>query len=212
MRTEELIEALARRAGEAPPRSPSLVLAAAWSVLVAAVVFAVVVGGVRPDIASALATPRFLLKYAVVLSLAGAAFALLAGCAYPEGPGRWRRRVLALPVAVLGVALAFELATLPEGRILPSLVGRNALGCLVDLPLLGLGPLVVLLATLRRAAPARPSQAGFVAGLLAGAIGAAAYAAYCPDDSPLFIATWYGLAIAILAILGRAAGERIARW
>jgi len=212
VKTEDLIDSVARRAGEAPPRSPSMVLAVCWSALVAAAVFAAAVGVVRPDLGSAIATPRFLLKYAVVLSLAGAAFVLLAESAYPEGPGWWARRILMLPAAVLGVALAFELATLPANAILPSLIGRNALGCLLYLPLLGLGPLVVLLATLRRSAPARPSLAGFAAGLLAGAIGAAAYAAYCPDDSPLFVAVWYGIAIGMVAVIGRAAGRSVARW
>jgi hypothetical protein len=50
------------------------------------------------------------------------------------------------------------------------------------------------------------------AGLLAGGMGAALYAMHCPDDSPLFVATWYGLAIAVVATLGAVLGSRVLRW
>jgi len=65
---------------------------------------------------------------------------------------------------------------------------------------------------LRFGAPSRPGLAGTVAGLLAGAIGAALYATHCPDDSPLFVATWYGLGLAIVTAAGAAIGTRLLRW
>ncbi|MEA2988814.1 MAG: hypothetical protein QOG83_1525, partial [Alphaproteobacteria bacterium] len=46
----------------------------------------------------------------------------------------------------------------------------------------------------------------------AGALGAAIYAAHCPDDSPLFIAAWYSIAIAVVAAVGAAAGRWVLRW
>ncbi|HUI21148.1 MAG TPA: NrsF family protein, partial [Methylocella sp.] len=58
----------------------------------------------------------------------------------------------------------------------------------------------------------RPALAGAAAGLLAGAIGAAFYATHCPDDSPLFVATWYTLAIAFVTAIGAIAGARLLRW
>jgi hypothetical protein len=54
--------------------------------------------------------------------------------------------------------------------------------------------------------------AGAVAGLAAGGIAATLYAAHCTDDSPLFVATWYTLAIAILTGTGAFAGRVFARW
>jgi hypothetical protein len=53
---------------------------------------------------------------------------------------------------------------------------------------------------------------GAVAGLFAGALGAVLYATHCPDDSPLFVAVWYGLAIAAVALIGALAGRRLLRW
>ncbi|MEO8315782.1 MAG: NrsF family protein [Pseudomonadota bacterium] len=44
--------------------------------------------------------------------------------------------------------------------------------------------------------------------LLAGAVGAALYALHCTDDSPLFVATWYSLAILAMTGAGAIAGAR----
>ncbi len=54
--------------------------------------------------------------------------------------------------------------------------------------------------------------AGATAGLVAAAIGATLYASHCQDDSPLFVATWYVIAVAIMALLGAVLGSRFLRW
>ena len=61
----------------------------------------------------------------------------------------------------------------------------------------------------RRRSPRLParSRAWSPAGLAA-----TFYAAHCTDDSPLFVATWYPLAIAMLAIAGALAGRLFVRW
>jgi hypothetical protein len=53
---------------------------------------------------------------------------------------------------------------------------------------------------------------GAAAGLGAGGLGAALYALHCSDDSPLFVAAWYSLAISIVAFAGASAGPRFLRW
>ena len=77
---------------------------------------------------------------------------------------------------------------------------------------MGIGPLALFVAALRHGAPSRPGLAGAVAGLAAGGIAATLYAAHCTDNSPLFVATWYTLAIAILTGTGALAGRAFARW
>ena len=84
--------------------------------------------------------------------------------------------------------------------------------CLTFIPLIGLGPLGLFIAALRYGAPTRPGLAGAVAGLAAGGLAATFYAAHCTDDSPLFVATWYTIAIAALALVGAVAARRFARW
>ena len=80
------------------------------------------------------------------------------------------------------------------------------------MPLIGIGPLAIFLLALRQGAPSSPVHAGAVAGVLAGGIAATFYAAHSTDDSPLFVATWYIIAIVELGLLGAVGGQRFARW
>jgi hypothetical protein len=56
------------------------------------------------------------------------------------------------------------------------------------------------------------TRTGALAGLMAGGLGAAFYAAHCPDDSPLFVAVWYGIAVTFMMALGAPLRRRILRW
>jgi hypothetical protein len=56
------------------------------------------------------------------------------------------------------------------------------------------------------------TQSPTAAGLAAGAIAAAIYAWHCPDDSPLFLATWYTITIAGVTVGGALLGRRLLRW
>jgi len=49
-------------------------------------------------------------------------------------------------------------------------------------------------------------------GLVAGAIGAMAYALHCPNDSLPFVAFWYGGTIVLCTLAGAALGPRLLRW
>jgi hypothetical protein len=65
---------------------------------------------------------------------------------------------------------------------------------------------------LRGAAPANPTAAGALAGLAAGGIGGAVYGLHCFDDSPLFVAIWYPVGIALMTTAGALIGRRVLRW
>ena len=80
------------------------------------------------------------------------------------------------------------------------------------IPFLSIGPLACIMLALRQGAPTRPGLTGAVAGLAAGGIAATLYASHCTDDSPLFVATWYSLAIGIVTLLGYVIGSRFLRW
>ena len=73
-------------------------------------------------------------------------------------------------------------------------------------------PLAALLFALRQGAPSRPALTGAVAGLAATGIGATFYASHCTNDSPLFMAAWYVLGTAIVAVAGALLGARLLRW
>jgi hypothetical protein len=113
---------------------------------------------------------------------------------------------------VLVAGVGSELISLPPADWMPTMVGTNAMGCMVLIPLLSALPLVVMIIALRQGAPARPALAGAVAGLVAAGIAATFYATHCQNDSPLFMAVWYAMATAIVAAAGALLGARLLRW
>lgn len=198
MKTEELIGALAADTGRQhiPPQA-TLWLASLASVVVAgAMLFTTI--GVRPDIAAAATSIRFLFKFVVTITVAATAFALVRRSLHPETSGRLPWPLLFAGPVLLAIGVALELWVLPPDAWSMSATGKNGFYCLTVVPALGIVPLGLALWALRRGASTRPGLAGFCAGLLAGGIAATFYAANCTDDSPLFVATWYPIAIGIV--------------
>jgi hypothetical protein len=64
----------------------------------------------------------------------------------------------------------------------------------------------------RHGAPERPALAGALAGILSAGLAATLYATHCTDDSPLFVITWYSIAVGLMAAIGALAGSRFLRW
>lgn len=211
MKTEDLIRVLATD-GSRPVISieRSLMRALLLGVFVSAPLsFAVM--HPRPDFAAAIRTFPFVFKLLIVILLAGTAAAFLAETARPVAVPSRARSVLLAPVLLLG-GVILELARFPAHEWATRLLGHNALHCLASISLLSLPPMASLLVALRRGAPRRPAVAGAVAGLVAGAVAASLYAITCRDDSPLFVATWYSIAIAAVTALSAYSGSRILRW
>lgn len=210
MDTDALIRTLSAD-GSRPsrPLGRLWLFAVAVAVLVATAVFFELLGP-RPDIAAAARTMDFLFKFMVTGLLALTALPLLFALSRPEGSNRfvW---LAAAPLALL-VTLIIELSIVPSSEWGARLIGVNSPDCVFLIMAIGIGPLALFVLVLRNAAPTRPALAGVVAGLAAGGIAATLYAAHCTDDSPLFVAIWYTLAIAALAAAGGLAGRFFARW
>jgi hypothetical protein len=212
MLTSDLIRAIAADASR-----PGIPLGQAWriavlaAILLAATVFLAALGP-RHDIVQALHTIRFPFKFVVTLTLATCTVPLVIALATPGATLARRLPLLLLAPGLLAAAMAAELLVVPSSQWMARTIGTNSLYCLGMIPLIGAAPLAAFLLTLRHGAPTRPGIAGAAAGLLAGALSATFYAAHCTDDSPLFVAVWYSLAIAILAALGAIAAPRLARW
>lgn len=212
MKTDDLISAISADAATPPRRlGPALVAGLVLSAAAAAIVFATVLH-IRPDVAQALATVRFPLKFVFVAAFAAAAVALVLRLARPGADSAPARRGVFAAAALLGVAVIVELSATQSGDWPRMLFGRNWLLCLACIPMLSAVPLAILIAALRRGAPDSPAALGAAAGLLAGTVGALFYAAHCVDDSPLFVAAWYSAAIALVTAAGAAAGARLLRW
>jgi hypothetical protein len=92
------------------------------------------------------------------------------------------------------------------------MMGSQWVTCALCIPLFAIVPFAALIWALRRGAPTNLRRTGAVAGLVAGALGAVAYAFHCPDDSIPFIALWYGGMVVLCALLGAMLGPRLLRW
>ena len=211
MKTHKFIAALVADDVAVVPHQSMLWRAAAVAVLAAATAFFLLLYP-RPDFMQAIRTVRFDFKFVVTLSLAASAFVSLRHGVRPEMGEKPLKATLLIVPALLSVAVVLELITVPSAYWVARWFGQNWLYCMAFIPALSLGPLAVLLIALRSGASTAPGRAGAFAGLLAGGIGAAFYAAHCPDDSPLFVASWYTIAIGIVTGLGALGGRRFLRW
>jgi hypothetical protein len=212
MKTDQLIAALAADAkSTAMPIGRTLSLAVAAGGLVAALIFYMDIGA-RPDLAAAIDTPRFLFKYVLTFTLLVSAMGLVWHLARPGAvPTAWLIAVAAAPL-LLAIASVAELFLVPSSGWGMQLMGKNSLVCLVLIPTLSAAPLIALILALRHGATTHPVLAGAAAGLLAAGIGATLYATHCQDDSPLFIAVWYGIATTLVTLVGAILGARLLRW
>jgi len=212
VKTDDLIAALAKdQAVPAPKPRAAIIYAIIAGTVISAILFMAILGS-RPDIDEAAETYRFLFKFVFTLTLAASAIALVFQIFRPEAaPGR-RLWLIALAPGMLLIAAFAELLVMPSASWMPRLIGVNARFCLTLIPLLSVAPLAAFLWALRHAAPANPGLAGALSGLSAAGIAATLYASHCVDDSPLFVMTWYSLAIGLVTLIGYFAGKRWLAW
>lgn len=212
MKTDDLIEALVQDAIQRKVSPAQRVFGAMLlGALFAGTTFALALG-VRPDIGSASETWRFVFKFALALACMTCAWRACLELARPDVRVSDVAGWIALAPALLAVAVVYELTAIPPVHWAEHAVGNYARTCLLAIPLLSIAPLIMLLIALRSGAPSVPASTGAVAGLLAGALSAALYATHCPDDSPLFVAVWYTLAVGLVVLTGAVLGHRLLRW
>jgi len=212
MDTDQLINTLAAdNAHRSRPVSFVLTLALLAAAPISILMF-VTEMGVRPDVMTAMHNPFFDLKFAVTLALAAAGITISLHLARPEASLRGFVWLLAIPAGLLVAGISGEMMMPQRLPMMTRLVGSNSKVCLTAVPLLSLPLLAASLIGLRHGAPARPAVAGAMAGLLSSGLAATLYASNCTDDSPLFVATWYTLATAVVTAIGALAGSRVLRF
>jgi hypothetical protein len=213
MKTNDLIRALAAdHASRGLPLRIVLALSLALGVAVAFVQFMLLLGP-RPGALQSLSSWRFCFKFVYALMLALPAIFVCSRVVSPLAwPGHRALRPLLFAPALLIAAISAELIAHPHATWASKAAGTSPLMCLIWVPLLSLPPFLALILALRRGAPASASFAGGIAGLIAGGAGASLYASHCTDDSPLFVALWYTLAILSVVLLGILCGRQWLRW
>jgi hypothetical protein len=168
--------------------------------------------GVRPDVMTAMHNPFFDLKFVVTLALATAAIVVSLHLSRPEVSLKGWWWLLLIPVGILAAGIASEMMMPQHLPMIVRLIGRNSRICLTAIPLMSLPLLAGALLALRHGATTRPAAAGAIAGLLSAGLAATLYASHCTDDSPLFVATWYPIAIALVAAVGALVGSKVLRF
>lgn len=212
MKTDDLISALT---ADLPTKTMPVPRAVTTALLVStplmlAILFVFV--HPRPGIEGMLLEPRILLKFVFSLGLFAAALWLALRVSRPgvgAGPARFG---LIAAFAVLAIAVGVELATLPAAHWRSAMVGNYSIPCLLLIGLFSIAPLTTLIVALRSGAPDSPALAGAAGGLVAGSLAAAVYAMHCVEDSPLFLAVWYLLAISAITLFGAIIGRYALRW
>jgi hypothetical protein len=215
MRTERLIEVLSTNLE--PVKRGQL-----WRALVGALVVGLVAAflvmiatvGVRSDFGRETDWGFMALKLLFTLSLIGTGTVFLIRS---MSPGRGSRKpflMVFLPFLVIGSAglVALALAAANSGSCSRMMMGMRWQTCLLCIPLFAIIPFTALIWALRQGAPTNLTRTGAIAGLVAGALGATAYAFNCTDDALPFIAIWYGGSIAFCTFIGARLGPTLLRW
>lgn len=210
MKTEDLIAALAADSAEpARPLLPRILMMLAAGIVVSIALFIELLE-IRPDILDAVQTWRFDVKIAIVA--VAAVLSTLACLELARPTARPRATVFALLASLFALAVMIELIVSPADTWQSRMVGSNGRYCMTFIPTLSIAPLIALVTALRHGAPSSPTWAGVMAGLSSATIAATLYAIHCDNDSPLFVALWYSMAIGIVVATGALAGRLCLRW
>ncbi len=211
MKTDDLIGMLAQQAGpaEAAGDRRTLAFGLAGVLPLMLVAAALGIGLVPPELWGASSTgPK--LVYALALAVAG--LWLMRRIGHPGRGITGPSVALALVLSVFFVIGAIDLMQVPpEGRAM-AMMGKSATRCPLAILILSLPALAVALTAVRALAPTDLRRAGLGAGLLAGGLGAAAYAMACDEGAMSFIAIWYTLGMVLTGFIGAFLGPRVLRW
>jgi hypothetical protein len=149
---------------------------------------------------------------AFTLGLAGAGTSILFSSARPGQSGRKPQMLIgALFLVVVSAAIA-ALAVFDRTAWSTMILGGPWGTCLICVPIFALIPFGAFIWALRKGAPTHLTLSGAIAGLVAGALGAAAVVVHQTGDSIPLIALWYGAPIALCALVGGILGPRFLRW
>lgn len=211
--TDELIASLATGLTPVPPGRAARRVALGLGVGAAgSTVLMLAWLGPRPDLAQAIGTPMFWMKfgYAAITGLLLAA--VLVRLAKPASRPGLFAPLVAAPFAVVAIMAVARFFQAPPDIQPALLMGHSAMTCPWRILAIGAPLLAGAVWAVRGLAPTRLTLAGLAAGGCAGALGAAIYAIACNETSAPFLAIWYTLGMALVAGLGAASGGRLLRW
>ncbi len=213
MKTDALIDDLAGRgtAVSAGRAARILGLGAGGGALVSFVAMVLWLG-IRPDMADAMATSAYWMKFFYTLLFAAAGFWTIDRLARPGTSSRRQMILEALPFAAIALLALVRLALVPAAMRMPMAMGHSSHVCPLRIAILALPVFAGTFWSLRKLAPTRPVISGLAAGLAAGALGAFIYAFHCDESAAAFVALWYTLGIGLVGLAGALLGRFLLRW
>jgi hypothetical protein len=210
--TERLIDRLAAGAIQGSRFKPTttILLAATASMLVV-VLLSVAWLKPRDDFALLVLSGNLtsLLKIMFPIAVFAAAVPIVRDLSVPGGRVGWRLGLIAVPFLAIMVLATQEASMTPASTWIAH---ESRFDCLWKIPALAIPAFCFLMVGVRHLAPTNLSRAGAYVGLAAGGIGAVGYAIRCHDDSIVFVAVAYTIAIAEMSLLGALMGPRLLRW
>jgi len=210
--TDQLVQSLVSDLRPVPRAAIVLRLAIGATVGAATSVFLLMLLiGSRPDLAMVIQSTRFWSKAGYMLATAGISLLVAARLARPGSNTRlmW---LLPIPLLVYLPAAILELIRTEPTNWMPLLLGYGWQLCTWLVLILSIPIYIGLWWAFRSFAPTRMEAAGAVTGLCASAIAGVVYCLHCPTDTAVFALTWYTLAFAIAAMVGRLLGHRLLHW
>jgi hypothetical protein len=208
-RFENLIEELVTETTPAKPVSRLISWLSIGGCIALMVAMIILKFKARSDLATLHFTLPLLWKLLVTAGIGLALTQLVLSAAQPQFRIRMPQLVPALLLGAAFVAPGF-IAWLAKGAPNPALVGYGT--CLASITVLGLLQLAGFLLWLRHGASTYAKQAGFIAGLAAGAWASFAYSVFCSHDQMFYAATWYTLATLLLGVVGAVLAPRLCKW
>jgi hypothetical protein len=212
MKTDELIAMLANGAVAVEPDSVQrrYVTALGWGAFASTLLMAIWFG-VRRDMAEAVWLPMFWVKLAFPGALLAAALLAAHRLSRPGTQLGHALLWMGLPVFAMWLLAAFALLGAEPAARERLVFGVSWSVCPFYIATLSAPVFMAVWWAMQGLAPTRPVAAGAASGLAAGALGAMAYALYCPEMAAPFLAIWYLVGMLIPAAVGAVLGPLL-RW
>lgn len=213
MKTDELITSLSETLAPVPRHAVLLRLVegvGAGAIVSFLALWALL--GFRPDLANAVTTSAYWMKFVYTLALAILAFWATERLARPSLKASWPLAGLALVVVVLCVLAGMQMMHTPPSARMHLLMGHSAMICPWLIVALSLPIFAGTFWSLQTLAPTRPVFAGAVAGFASGALGAWIYTLRCDETAAPFLLVFFTLGMALVGLAGALAARRLLRW
>ena len=215
MRTDDLIGALSQDAKIRPIRPLWVYVALGALALLGWTLYLQLSSGmgVRVNWLHAVADPIVAAKQVLPVLLAIALFPIIRLLRFPETEGS---SYLITPAILFAFAMAVLffmgwVSTAPSLRQ-ENLMGSSQMKCLITIPIYSWVVTGFMFFALKSSAPVNPARTAFLAALFSSALATVIYAFGCTEDSPLFYALWYSVAMFGASLIAGVVGARYLKW